>query len=72
MQFALVLALVVAGLITLAWSFLFGALLIVAGVLLHAYISKQSEEVFFAWLFMLAGISIAAEVGADLWRRLFS
>lgn len=72
MQFALVLILVVAGLLALAWSFLFGAVLIAAGVSLHAYIDKRSEDVFFAWLFILAAIGVTVEVGADLWRRLFS
>lgn len=72
MQFAAVLILVVAGLLTLAWSFLLGALLIIAGVALHSVISKDSENAFMAWLFMLAAVGSVYQVGAELWRRLFS
>lgn len=71
MQFALVLILCVAGLLTLQWSFLFGMLLIAGGVLLHGKIDRSSEEVFFAVMFYIAAIGSIGFVVGDIWQRIF-
>ncbi len=71
MQFAIVLLLVVAGILSLQWSFLLGALLIGAGVALHSRIDRWSEDRFFGLLFCLAAIGVIVEVGADLGPRIF-
>jgi hypothetical protein len=72
MQFAIVLALCVSGLLTLQWSFMFGGLLVAAGVLLHAKIDRSAEEVFFAVLFYVAAIGSVGFVVGDIWQRLFN
>ena len=69
MGFAPVILLVVGGLLAVPHAFTLGALLIVAGVSLHAVISPRSEDVFFAWLLTLAGIGAVVEVGFDLFHR---
>lgn len=71
MQFALMLLLGIAGLLTLAWSFLLGALMIVAAVAWHAKLSPSAEDAFLAWMFFLAAVGVVIEIGGDIWLRIF-
>lgn len=72
LMFALSIVLGIAGLLTLQWSFLAGAVMIIAAVGIHARLARSAEDFFVGWLVILAAIGVAAEVGADLWRRIFS
>lgn len=72
MAFALVFLLIVSGLLAIPFAFPVGAGLVALGVCLHSAISPRSQDVFFAWMLMIAGVGTAVQVGIELFRRAFS